>query len=158
MSDGPLEPLDSGGAFNAIVVDLAGVRMRRGRSKPGVARCKHRNLTYCTNERRVWCDDCVRTIDAFDALMVVVDDFEKMQSDAQRKLDEATTARTSVLHRIAAKKVESAWSGREMAICCPHCNGGILPEDWASGGNQTSREYEIARRRRHTANTPEAPA
>ena len=80
--------------------------------------------------------------------MTFVRGWGDMERAARVKLERAQEAETRVIHRIAARKVEKAWSGRQMAIACPHCRGRILPDDWAGGLSMMSREYELARRAR----------
>jgi hypothetical protein len=147
--DEPLQPFgdDVGFALNRVV-DLAGVRLRRGRTKPGVRECPHMNLTYSDTERRVWCDDCSRTIDNFDALMVVTRHFEQMMAAARRHETRAREAMEASLVSRAAKKVDEAWRGRGLVPACPHCHRGLLPEDFADGAALISREMETARRRK----------
>lgn len=49
----------------------------------------------------------------------------------------------------AVKALDKAWSGNVMAVDCPHCRWGLLPEDFVTGGiGQQSRELETARRAR----------
>lgn len=135
--------------FGSPVIDLAEVRIRFGRAdrKVGIP-CAHKNLTYSREERRVWCDDCERTVDTFDALMTVAAHFHKMEYAAQAKMHRATEALKATVTRRAAKVIDKAWSGNQMAIACPHCRTGLLPEDFENGGSQVSAEIERARRNR----------
>lgn len=134
----------------AHIIDLAGVRVRWGRSKQLFhERCKHMNLIYDTTDRRVWCDDCKRTIENFDALMVLIRTYQEMLGEARRMRDAAAAALASTVNRRAVKHLDKAWSGQVMAVGCPHCRGGLLPEDFADGvRSMTSRDLEIARRKR----------
>lgn len=144
MTDDPLTPFGQ-------LIDLAGVRMQRGYSKPSGPRCKHLNLRYCTEkgERRVWCADCERDIDPFDALLVLADHFHEMLSAAHDMRREAAEALKQTARLRATKALDKAWSGRVMAVDCPHCRRGLLPEDFVTGGfGRQSRELELARRAR----------
>ena len=111
--------------------------------------CTHDNLTYDPANRIVECRDCERQIDGFDAFMVLVHHhsaaFSKMNAE-YRKARELTKAR---IYTEAARELGRAWSGKNiMAVACPHCERGLLPEDFLSGGTRFSREWEIANRRR----------
>jgi hypothetical protein len=155
MSDTPLPddelvPLETGGSYFAQIVNLADVRIQAGHRRYKAApACKHMRLTFCTSERRVWCDDCSRTIDNFDAFKTITEHFRKMESEARVKLDKVNDALKHAARLRAVKELDRLWSGRAMAAACPHCKGGLLPEDFANGASAaTSREIELARRAR----------
>lgn len=147
--DPPLEVFPPGGMLHPEVIDLADMRIRLGRTPIKATKCEHRHVLYSTSERRVWCEDCERTIDAFDALMTVSRYFEKMVGDLRRRHAAVRAAEEAALVSRAAKAVDRVWRGHRMAPCCPHCSGALLPEDFASGPRmETSREIEVARRKR----------
>jgi hypothetical protein len=140
------------------VIDLDGIRIARGLPKRSSQFCPHRNMTYCDEERRVWCKDCQRTLDGYDAFKGLVSVFGQMERSIRRKTEAADQAMKATIHRRATKAIDKAWSGREMAICCPHCRGGLLPEDFSDGVRaQCSREYEMARRGRAANPQKSAP-
>ncbi|NFV79979.1 hypothetical protein [Magnetospirillum aberrantis] len=138
----------------AEVINLADVRVQFGRPRyPGGRVCDHRSMFYNVEDRRVWCRDCEKTIDGFDAFLVLVKHFAAMERAARHKLDQAAAAEKAHLGRRAAKELDHAWSGRQMAVACPHCRGGLLPEDFTERGiSATSREIELARRNRGDKN------
>jgi hypothetical protein len=132
---------------------LAGVRVRWGR-RPYKApkECEHKHLTYAQNESRVWCSDCERTIENFDAFMVLAKNFERMVRDVQNQNYKAAEGAKAVLIRRAAKEIDRTW-GHKMAPRCPHCREGLLPHDFAEGcAMAVSQEVEIARRKKKIAN------
>lgn len=147
-TDIPLEVLADAGCYVGQVIDLASVRIQVGRTKigPGIKPCEHKSLIYSQTERRVWCEDCSRTVDNFDAFLTFTKHFEAMLRDARSKMLTAEEAMKTSARRRATKEIDRAWSGHTMAICCPHCHGGLLPEDFARGASMCSREIEIARR------------
>ncbi|MGA0604931.1 hypothetical protein ACO2Q0_02940 [Phenylobacterium sp. VNQ135] len=137
--------------FGSPVIDFAEMRIKFGRPPQGrIKTCEHKSLIYSTADRRVWCEDCERTVDSFDAFKTLVDHFHAMERAAAGKLRAAKEAVAAVVHRKAAKVFDRAWSGRQMAVCCPHCRRGLLPEDFDHGGSQVSAEIERARRARAT--------
>lgn len=151
MDDIPLEPLGDGPVWKATVIDLAGVRLRHGRTayKDESKLCAHRNLIFSTTERRVWCEDCNRTIDSFDAVVTFSRFFEKMIAEVMDWRQKAWGAMRGAARLRATKALDRIWSGNVMAVQCPHCKGGLLPEDFANGANSAwSRELEIAERRK----------
>jgi hypothetical protein len=79
--------------------------------------------------------------------MIVVRMFQKMLMELRAKRVKADEAMASTLIRRAAKSMDRTW-GHKMAPLCPHCHGGLLPEDFENGGSACSRELEVARRKR----------
>lgn len=149
MTDEPILPDDGASPHSAVVIDLAGIRVQWGRPKyrPG-GPCPHKSLSYSQSERRVWCRDCERTIDSFDAFMVFVSNYQAMLREVNSKARIAEETLKSRINRRGAKEIDKVWSGRKMAILCPHCHGGLLPEDFVNGRATTSRDIELARRKR----------
>lgn len=154
--DPPIVPLHSYERLPGNVVDLAGFRIRAGNSTVRYGKeCQHKNLTYAQSERRVWCDDCSRTIDNFDALMVIAKSLGGMIAEAQSMHHKAQEALASTARLRATKVLDKAWSGNTYAVDCPHCRRGLLPEDFANGaGSWRSRELEIAARKKRAAERP----
>lgn len=137
------------------IIDLDGIRIQWGLpSTPLKQRCEHKSLVYSSAERRIWCQNCERTIDNFDAFMTFTKHFESMLRHARIKLQEATDAMKTSVRRRATKVLDRAWSGNVMAPCCPHCRGGLLPEDFADRGlSMCSRDIELARRKKVDTNS-----
>lgn len=131
---------------SASVISLADVRVSRGWSRTGKA-CAHKSLVYSAQDRRVECSACDQPVDAFDAFMVLTLHFEAMERAAKQRDYKARQGLAATLVRRAAKALDKAW-GRKMAPCCPHCRGGLLPEDFEAGGSQVGQDLERARRRR----------
>lgn len=149
MAENPIDPRPDAAPLRQVVVDLGDMRVQFGLPRTPRPKCSHKRLTYSPEERRVWCLDCESTVDGYDAFMVLVTHFQNMEREARRRLKRATEAQQAHIHRTAAKALDRAWSGRSpMAVACPHCGDGLLPEDFQNGGLQTSRQIEIARRER----------
>lgn len=151
MSDAPKDPPlvapPNAPIYGASVIELAAVRIQRGETDRLSSRpCEHKSLVYSRSERRVWCSDCERTIDGFDAFLTLTLHFDSMVSAAKSKLARADQALRDTVGRRAAKLIDRAWSGRPMAVSCPHCRVGLLPEDFEHGLSKFSAEFERARR------------
>lgn len=130
------------------VIDFGDIRVARGLSRRPFTTCPHKNMVYDNHERRVWCKDCEKNVDNFDAFKALVENFHKAYGQVERLRDEAIAAQEHNLHLIAAKNIEKAWRGRTMAIACPHCRGGLLPEDFQRIGSMCSAEIERQRRKK----------
>lgn len=149
----PLEPIGEVGMGHDPVVDFASYRVRAGRTPFTARKCEHNSVLYCTRERRVWCDDCKSSIDAFDAFLNIVRHFEEIVAEIRAAKRMAEEALRSVIVRRAAKEIDRTW-GAKMAPCCPHCRRGLLPQDFADGMSAVGRDYEEAARRMHRSTAP----
>ena len=131
------------------IVQLAEIRLSR--SPMLGKRCEHKNLVFSQPDRRIQCKDCDEVVEAFDAFMVLVRHWEAMSADLRRKARKADEAMQSTVIRRAAKELDRMWSGRQMAPLCPHCRGGLLPEDFAEVASSISADLERARRKRQAS-------
>ena len=143
-ADTPIDPQDF--LCGVRVIDFGDVRVSRGLSRRHHASCRHPALVYDRNERRVWCKDCERNVESFDAFCSLVENFHQAWAKYETIKAEALEARAHNLHLIAAKNIEKAWRGKTMALACPHCGGGLLPEDFTHGVAVCSAEIERRRR------------
>lgn len=147
--DVPLVNIPDSQPFGSPIVDFAGIRVAQGMRKFHHRNCEHRRLVYNTPERRIWCEECERTIEAFDAFKMLADNFHQMALAAESDRQRAKEALGMHLVRRAAKNVDRTW-GNNMAPACPHCGGGILAHDMLGCGS-VSAEIEVARRKRDLA-------
>ncbi|MHC2016276.1 hypothetical protein [Methylobacterium sp. CM6247] len=147
MSDEPIIPPAETDRFVCDVIDLASVRVEWGRNQNPKAKCAHKSLVYNEGESRVWCQDCERTVENFDAFMVIARSFQAMIAEVRRKNAKADEAMTATVNRRAAKEMERTWNAK-MGVVCPHCRDVLLPEDIEKGTSSFSREMELARRAR----------
>lgn len=144
--DPPIKPQNYLGGVR--VVDFGEARIQRGLTRRPQSTCEHHSLLYDDRERRIWCSDCETTVEAFDAFSILVENHIATTKHFDRMREEAKAASEHVFHLIAARNVEKAWRGRTMAIDCPHCSRGLLPEDfYHSVGRQRSAEIERQRRK-----------
>lgn len=143
QKDPPIEEMPY--RFGLNVIDIGDLRVSRGQTRRPRSACKHRRLTYDPSERRIWCRDCERDIDGFDAFQIIAEQshaFYEQNMRRARKLDEAEQFQARSL---AVKALDRIWRSRKMAPCCPHCRKGLLPED-VKNLSSVGVEYERARR------------
>lgn len=143
--DAPIIPQEFVGGVT--VVDIGDIRVARGLSRRPFRGCHHWALTYDERERRIWCNDCETTIDAFDGFLSLVSQFDRAAKNAKAAAAEIADAKAHNLVKIAAKKMDDHWRKRRTIPTCPHCHAGLMPED-ASKMGRMSRELEMARRAR----------
>jgi hypothetical protein len=140
--DPPIEPKDY---INGLtVVDIGDVRVARGMSRRSYSSCKHSQLVYDQRERRIWCKDCERDIEGFDAFVILAEQSFFALSEHQRREKRLAEAEAFQLRSIAAKEIDRIWRKRNMVPACPHCRMGLLPEYFTKGVSQLGRDYAIA--------------
>lgn len=148
MSDAPIEPGDF--LYGVKVVDIGDARVRRGRTRRPFTTCRHIHMTYCSTERRVWCDDCETEVESFDAFVLLVENFHRQAERHKQREQAIQQAETHSLISRASKVMDAAWRAHKTAPLCPHCMATILPEDVANGVAVSSKTIAYARRKRET--------
>jgi hypothetical protein len=126
------------------VVDIGDLRVARGWTRRHHGSCLHRSLVYDNVKRRIWCKDCQRNVEAFDAFEQLVSQY----SGALHRLDEREIALKEAesfsVRSLAAKAIDQAWRHRNMIPACPHCHRGLFPEDFVRGTDMLGRDYATA--------------
>ncbi len=131
------------------VVDIGDYRVARGLSRRAFSSCPHKKLVYDAQERRIWCKDCEKDVEAFDAFQGIVENFSAQVKVLQRREQKVKEAEDHSLISVAAKVMDTAWRKLKRIPCCPHCRTGLMPEDFKHGIiHWTSKEFELARRRK----------
>ncbi len=145
MSDEPIE--EPGYIHGVTVVNIGDLRVARGLTRRPAASCRHVRLNYDPRERRIWCKDCEKDVDAFDAFCLLTEQYhlayERLQDDRQK----LTEAQAFNCRTIAAKNIDEAWRKRKLVPACPHCSNGLFPEDFVKGVGMVGREFALARRK-----------
>ncbi|MGY2286843.1 hypothetical protein [Pseudomonas gingeri] len=131
MSDAPIEPQEY--LYGVKVVQIEDLRVARGMTRRPASTCRHKKLVYDDKERRIWCSDCEAEVEAFDALIGIVEVFSAGMSSLKRRRSELDEAEKFQIRSRAAKVMDGAWRSTKMAPLRPHCNTAILPEDVAGG-------------------------
>jgi len=142
------EPIDEQNYLHGVnVIDFGDVRVMRGRTRREYSTCEHRALSYDPVERRVWCRDCEKEIDNFDAVLSLINNYHKAYKYLEKQTDEVLEAQQYNIKRIATKRLDKSWQSRTTVPCCPHCKTGLLPGDFTDVKIKTvSKELEKAKR------------
>lgn len=144
MSD---EPIDEQSFLHGVtVVDIGDIRVSRGLTRRPVSSCSHRRMSYDPKERRIWCRDCEKDVDAFDAFKALSEQAHAANEKIQREWKAVQEAASFQMRTRAAKEVDEAWRSRKMVPACPHCSNGLFPEDFVNGVGMVGREFALARR------------
>lgn len=147
--DPPIVPQDF--PDGPTIVDIGEIRVQRGLSRRPFTVCPHRGLTYDRKERRIWCKDCERDIEAFDAFELLVSNYDAAVKDAESRLAKAKAAEETHLISRAAQAIDKAWRSKSSVPACPHCGYGLFPEPFAARQFSTlGRDYATAALARRT--------
>lgn len=151
--DPPIEPLEYLGGVK--VVDIGDIRVARGMSRRPASACRHHQLRYDQEERRIWCADCEQNIEAFDAFELLVGWFDTASKKLQRRAEALTEAEQHQVRSLAVRQLDLAWQKRRMVPACPCCGQGLFPEDFKDGIRASlGREYAEAQRKRRKEHRP----
>jgi len=128
------------------VIDIGDFRVSRGMSRRNVSSCPHNRVVYDERERRIWCKDCERNVESFDAFLNLVKYFVKKDNAIKCREFELDALEGFALRSIAAKKIDEAWRKKNTVPCCPHCSQALLPEDIKKGFMVMGKNYVKALR------------
>lgn len=137
--DPPIEPREY--IHGVKVVDIGDIRVARGLSRRPHSVCNHKQLVYDQNERRIWCKDCEKDVEPFDAFAHVVEQYHKAYAYITSRFEELSQAETFQARSLAAREIDKVWRSKKMVPACPHCRQGLFPEDFKNGCSSLSREY-----------------
>ena len=146
QKDTPIEAM--GFVSGVTVIDFGEIRVARGLSKRPYSGCHHRALGYDSQKRRVWCRDCERTIEPFDAFELLVNQYSRAWRELNRRRERTNEAETKGLRSLAARALDAVWRSRKMVPACPMCGHGLFPEDFKNGVKvKLGRDYAEAKRK-----------
>lgn len=145
MSDEPI--VEQAYVGGVTVVDIGDLRIARGMTRRPASACCHGAMVYDPRERRVWCKDCERDVDPFDAFTRLVEQYDRAYKGLNERSDEIAQAARFQCRSVAAKNIDEVWRRRKVVPACPHCKHGLFPEDFATGVSTMGREYALARRK-----------
>ena len=146
QKDPPIEPQDF--IHGMKVIDIGDYRVSRGFSRRESSLCPHINLVYDQAERRIWCKDCEKNVEGFDAFLLLAKNFSKQSEKLFDRENKVSEAEKHSLISIAAKVLDEAWRAKKMIPCCPHCKEGLFPEDFKNGCGFLGKSYALERQRR----------
>ena len=145
--DPPISEVSYG--HGVTVIDIGDIRVSRGRTRRPYSSCGHRRLSYDTQERRIWCRDCEREVEPFDAFERLVEAYARAHAQLQKRREELEQVENFRARSLAARQMDKAWQKRKTVPACPHCHQGLLPEDFKHGIRMTvSRRFAEKQRER----------
>jgi Zn finger protein HypA/HybF involved in hydrogenase expression len=144
MTDEPIEEQPYIGGVT--VVDIGDLRVARGMTRRPFSSCRHASLNYDPKERRIWCKDCEKDVEAFDAFTALVEQYDRAYKHITKRIQEVDEAARFQCRLIATKTIEEAWRSRKMVPACPSCGNGLFPEDFKTRPTMLGRNFAMARR------------
>ena len=112
------------------VVNIEDLRIARGKAeRPLYAACKHKNLAYDQEERRVYCMDCESDVEPFDAFLILVERWDAAIRSLEKRMNAVREAEEHSLISRASKAMDHEWRSKKTAPLCPHCHEVLMPED-----------------------------
>lgn len=144
MSDEPIE--EQAFLMGVTVVDIGDIRVSRGLTRRPYSSCHHHRLRYDPKERRVWCADCEKDVDSFDAFVLLTEQFHSAYGDLKARQQKLGEAEQFSARLIATKTIEKAWRSPNMVPACPSCGNGLFPEDFKASPGMLGKDYARARR------------
>jgi hypothetical protein len=125
------------------IIQIDQLKIERGRK----GFCEHKYLCYDYENELIECKDCGLPVQPFTAFMVVVKNYNRaidsLEHREQELIDLERRSEKSLL--LATRELDRAWR-RKMAVCCPHCGRGIIPDD-VNRCHGISKEVELERRK-----------
>jgi hypothetical protein len=145
MTDEPIEGENY--RFGVTVVDIGDIRVSRGLTRRPSSSCRHKQLRYDPRERRIWCADCEKDVDSFDAFKLLTEQYHSALEGLKQRQARLVEAEMFQVRLIATKTIEKAWRSKSMVPACPSCQNGLFPEDFKREPAMLGKDYARARRR-----------
>ncbi|RIK92463.1 MAG: hypothetical protein DCC73_11815 [Proteobacteria bacterium] len=114
------------------VIDFGEIRIARGFSRYPFSLCQHKSMVYDRAERRIWCEECERNLDAFDVVMNMVEGFDAAVKKLDARHKKILEAEQHTIRLRAARAIDKAWQSHTTVPMCPHCSHGLFPEHFAN--------------------------
>lgn len=149
MEDDKDPPIDEGDYVSGTtVVDIGDLRVARGLTRRPYSSCQHARLNYDPRERRIWCKDCEKNVEPFDAFTGLVGRFDLALKQLKRREDNLREAEAFQARLLATREIEKAWRKKNSFPACPSCGAGLFPEDFKNGVATVGRQYAELRRKK----------
>lgn len=145
--DPPIEPLDY--LHGLKVVDIGDMRIKRGMTRRPASSCRHSTVHYDKQERRLWCPDCEKNVEAFDVVVGIAESLDAKTKGMEKREQKLKEVEEERLVSLAARAIDKLWRRRNMVPCCPNCNEGLLPEDFKDfRGAMVNADWTRAKRKK----------
>jgi len=120
------------------VISLEVLRINRNIGKR--CKCDKPNYVVDKDNREVACGKCGSRIDAFDALYSLACDWERVEEDTRRLLEQRKEIANYKPWLVVFRKLESHYRGKEMLPCCPECGKAFYFEHITGWSNRKMEE------------------
>ena len=137
------------------IIELEGYKFERKSgfiySRLHKNRCRHYNMTLDDQGYVVRCSDCGEQLSSYWVLNEILSCYRKRMLELERDNEKAKNLKKDMEkeHKFikVLRSIQSAWRGKsKMAVCCPWCDVGIMPED-GLGNHTTHPDYDFKRKK-----------
>ena len=101
------------------VKDIDVIRLNRNLRK--ICKCNRPHFEVDTTNRLVTCTDCGAIGDAFDVLVYLCKDYERLQEQVDALLEQRKEIARYKPYRVTIKNLEQMYKGGKMLPHCPKC-------------------------------------
>ena len=109
------------------IKDIDVIRLNRNLRK--ICKCKKPHFEVDTTNRLVTCTDCGAIWDAFDVLVYLCRDYERLQEQVNALYEQRKQIAMYKPHRVIIKNIEANYKGGKMLPRCPKCSEIFKLED-----------------------------
>lgn len=107
---------------------------RHSRNRKEKDRCNHMKMTLDDQGQTIHCTKCGDQLSAYWVVEEIMWCYERNMEDLKRKINHQKTVSEDLEkeHKFlkVLRSIQRAWRGKnKMAVCCPWCGVGIMPED-----------------------------
>lgn len=113
--------------------------------------CENRTFVLDPRNREVHCGQCGELVDAFDAMMELCNNYERINEQMDSILKQKKELSKYKPRLEVIKKLEKEYRGKKMLPCCPICNNPFYLEEirhwmgWSFGEAMINRRKDITK-------------
>ena len=115
------------------IKDIDVIRLNRNLRK--ICKCQAPHFEVDTTNRLVTCKDCGAIWDAFDVLVYLCRDYERLKEQVDALYEQRKQIAMYKPHRVVIKNIETNYKGGKMLPRCPKCNEIFKLEDLTCWSN-----------------------
>lgn len=102
------------------IFDIETLKIKHNMRK--ICNCENPQYDVDTNNRAVWCRKCGAWIDPFEAILDIAQNFERLEDDTKRLLEQRRQIENYKPHLVLFKRLESEYRrSKDMLPICPTC-------------------------------------
>lgn len=112
------------------IIQMDQIRINRNLDK--LCTCDKRKYTIDSNNKRVLCSSCGSVVDAYDAMLDMARNFERINADQERMLEQRKQIANYKPWLLTIRNLEKQYRGKKTLPCCPRCDEPFYLEELKS--------------------------